>query len=471
MSNPVTPERVAPDRPEARPRSLLHRARSSQTAGIYMRGASSVFVTRVGGIALVFGLELLLARVLGGAEYGNYVYVFTWVKVLAVVARFGLDTSLVRYVSSHVATGEGPSPAAASRSALALAVAVGLGVMGVGFVVVTAWPGESTALRETWLWGLALVPLFGVTYVAQGVLRGLHRVGLAEVPFMIVRPLAVAAVIGVAYLAGYRLDGTTAMVWTVAVMVGVAAYGMGQLRWAVRTGVKPSPVVERGASAWGYRTWIGVSLPFLLISLTQTVQGQTALLAVGWIEGTTEAGIYNVAARVMLLLNFGLVASNMILASMIAKVWAEGDMARLQKMVAMASVVVTAYTIVVGTALLLGGPWVLSLFGDEFAGGYATLVILVAGMAVNTLAGPVGYLMSMTKHPWVTTKAMAFGAVLNIVLSILLIPRFGIEGAAAAEAISTVAWNLVLIRASFRLLHIDPTVFSVIRYLRRPSAA
>ena len=56
-----------------------------------------------------------------------------------------------------------------------------------------------------------------------------------------------------------------------------------------------------------------------------------------------------------------------------------------------------------------------------------------------------------------------FAAVLNLVLNLLLIPAFGIVGAAVASAISLISWNLILAVLVYRRLGIHSTALGQIR--------
>jgi O-antigen/teichoic acid export membrane protein len=83
------------------------------------------------------------------------------------------------------------------------------------------------------------------------------------------------------------------------------------------------------------------------------------------------------------------------------------------------------------------------LYGADYAGGATALVILVLGQLVNVATGSTGALLSMTGHQrsWMVLSSLAL--VLNIVLCVLLIPRFGFVGAAAGTSISVSILNIV----------------------------
>jgi O-antigen/teichoic acid export membrane protein len=94
--------------------------------------------------------------------------------------------------------------------------------------------------------------------------------------------------------------------------------------------------------------------------------------------------------------------------------------------------------------LIIGSQWFLLLFGRDFTGGQTPLTILCIGQLVNAAMGSVGYLLIMTGHGRDAAVGIAAGAGVNLLLSALLIPHWGVNGAAAASAIGLIVWNVVL---------------------------
>jgi O-antigen/teichoic acid export membrane protein len=103
---------------------------------------------------------------------------------------------------------------------------------------------------------------------------------------------------------------------------------------------------------------------------------------------------------------------------------------------------------------------VLSLFGDGFASGSAALRILLLGQLVNATAGSVGVMLTMTGHERQAAVVMMVAAAGQIGLSVALIPRFGVEGAAVANAVSLIGWNLALAVPTWRKLRIVPSILA-----------
>ena len=86
--------------------------------------------------------------------------------------------------------------------------------------------------------------------------------------------------------------------------------------------------------------------------------------------------------------------------------------------------------------------FLLSFFGTEFLIAKNTLLILLIGQIVNAMSGSVGFILQMTGREKVYQNILLLTLVINITLNIILIPKFGIEGAAIASAFSLLLWNL-----------------------------
>jgi len=73
---------------------------------------------------------------------------------------------------------------------------------------------------------------------------------------------------------------------------------------------------------------------------------------------------------------------------------------------------------------------------------------------INAACGSVGFLLNMTGHETETAKVIGTAAVFNVVMNLLLAPRFGLQGAAVATAVTFLLWNALLWRFAARCLGI-----------------
>ena len=76
------------------------RLSSGDLSRLIVRGGAWSLLISASGAALSLGVHLVLARVLGGEEYGRYVFALAWMNVLLLVGKFELDTASVRFVGA-----------------------------------------------------------------------------------------------------------------------------------------------------------------------------------------------------------------------------------------------------------------------------------------------------------------------------------------------------------------------------------
>jgi len=89
--------------------------------------------------------------------------------------------------------------------------------------------------------------------------------------------------------------------------------------------------------------------------------------------------------------------------------------------------------------------WIMSLFGPEFTIGVSALLLMAFSQLINSLSGSVGYIMQMTNNQKMFQYIIISSSVLNILLNYLLIPIYGIDGAAFSSMVSMIVWNMVTV--------------------------
>lgn len=303
---------------------------------------------------------------------------------------------------------------------------------------------------------LILLPVLVLVRLREASLRALKHVVQSELPIRIIRPLLLAAILsGLYFCLRQPLQATQAM--AINLIAVFAALVIGTV-WLV----KELPEQVRDARPiYAHREWLKVSLPLLLIASMLVVLNQTDIIMVGALRGSDQAGIYSAASRIADLVVFALMAINSILAPMISELYSTGKKKELQRIVTLAARAIFAFTLMFSIILVVFGKFALSLFGAEFVVTYVPLLILLCGQIVNALAGSVGLIMTMTGHQNQAGAIVAVSAAVNITLNALLIPLFGLTGAAISTAFTMVLWNITMLVYVQRRLGINPTIIAI----------
>jgi O-antigen/teichoic acid export membrane protein len=190
-------------------------------------------------------------------------------------------------------------------------------------------------------------------------------------------------------------------------------------------------------------TWLKDGLPFIMLGGLAVINSRIDILMLGALKGAGAVGVYAVVSRVTSLIVFALGILNSVLSPTFATLYAEGKREQLQQVVTHSTRLISLFALVMTLGLIALRYSILQLFGAEFIQGQTALIILSIGYLVNALTGSVGLLLNMTRHAKFSAATVAFAALLNVCLNWLLIPKWGVNGAATATAISMIVGNVI----------------------------
>ena len=443
----------------ARLRSLSLELRRDGPGAMLVRGSAMFLTIRVLGIGLAFLTQVVLARLLGVAEYGIYAYALSWLTVLAMLGAIGVDHSTLRFVAEYKGRKDWALLCGFLRWSLGSAFIASIVTMVIAVsVLIAIGPKLSPAHKSTYLVACLLIPIMVQLQIGSATIRAFRKIARAQIPADLVRPVLIVALLGVIY---WTLDrevlATTAMGATLA----ASAVALGVIIFFLRSIVRST--VPRVRAQYRSFEWLAVSFPLLILNGTYLLLSQTDILMIGALLSTTEAGLYSAASRLAMLLPLGLATVNAIAAPMIAEFHAADDRRKLQRTLTVAAWCALGLAVPLAVVILVAGDWLLALYGQEFRTAYLALLILAGGQVVNTITGPVGFVMTMTGHQKQAMTILILMIPANLLLNSLLIPEFGIEGAAVATAATTVTHNLLMLAYVRKHHRLNTTVFASAR--------
>jgi len=408
------------------------------------------------GIGLVFGFatNVFVARLLGPHGLGQYSYVLAIVAVLSVMATLGLPTVIARLLATYQSKGEWAQARGILKWSNLVIGSTGL-LLGLGLVAGGMLLDRNSQL-QLYLLAAPLVVVLAWTNIRQRALQGLHRPLAAQLPEQFIKHSVFLSVGVILWISGYqfimRPNGVMA-VWLLASTASLL-FGAALLR-------RLSPPALRTAdSSYEPRAWLTIALPILFTDVLGVVLGNTDTIILGWLRSLEEVGLYQVAFRLSIMMLVLLGASNWVLTPWFARFHATSEKERLQSVVTRTTRAIFAATLVLYLVAALWGKTLLGVFfGEKFVESYPILLILGAGQLINVACGPAYNLLAMTGGQRELAWSTAAAVMLNILLCLLLIPGFGLTGAAISVAITTSAYNVLLAIIAMRRCGIAATVF------------
>jgi len=223
------------------------------------------------------------------------------------------------------------------------------------------------------------------------------------------------------------------------IMFGVPVLMLPILLLMVRRGFE----VTKSAKACVSTSYIlSLSFPMFLTSVMHLIMGKTDIIMLGAMAATRDVGIYSISLKLATLTSFILVAVNSMVAPKFAELYHSDRIDDLKTVAQESAKLIFFTTLPIILVYVMFGRYILTIFGPDFRNGALALLFLAIGQFINAAAGSVGYFLDMTGNQKLFQKIVMFGSGLNIVLNLVLIPRYGINGAAFASMISIAAWNV-----------------------------
>jgi O-antigen/teichoic acid export membrane protein len=412
---------------------------------------------KVGAAGLTYLMYIALSRTMGETAYGEFTLGLSLAIVLAVVAGLGQQTSILRFWPEENAQKRPVEAHRALRAGSALTIfgGVGITIVALGIIGLAGVSGGSIgSLGYLAAGAVAILPMAFAEY-SSSALRAQGSVWIALLPRDVLWRLGVCGAAAVFLTTGTGLDGSEALLLTSAILVLALCL---QALAAWRAGYLLAPGVEGLRKYWAER---GASSKwFLTGALIDSAALNLDTLVVGLLIAPEIAGVYFNAFRTAGLMTLFLFASALVIAPMISDGFHGGNKQNAQKILAVSAWTGFAFSLAMFLGFLMFGESVLSLFGEGNEAGYPVLIILSIGLLFDAATGPSRTTMMMTGHEKRYVQIFGTTTTISVVLQILVVPFFGIVGAALVNMTSRIVAQLLIGWWCRRHIGLDPTILA-----------
>jgi O-antigen/teichoic acid export membrane protein/CelD/BcsL family acetyltransferase involved in cellulose biosynthesis len=417
-------------------RALLH---GEDDHSIARRVAGATFALRLTSAALAYATQVILARWLGDFEFGNYVYVWTWVLLLGGFVDLGLGLAAQKFVPAYAQQRQFEllRGFVAGTRYIAFASGAGIGIAA-GLVI---WLARDllTAYELVPLWIACLcLPFFALTSLQDGIARCYNWIDIGLLPSFVIRPLLMLAMLFIGLHLGFAGNALDAMIATATSLLFVAFLQGAALQIKLRRTVPPGP------RAFAPGKWLATSLPIVTVVGFYILLTYVDVIVLRQYAPPEQVALYNAAAKSISLVTFVYFAVTAATAHRFSQYHAGGDHERLRQFTDSAARWTFWPSLLLAAALLILGKPLLWLFGPNYVSAYPLMFILSIGLLARAAIGPAERLLNMLGEQSICAAVFAGAFAFNLVGCLLLVPRWGSEGAAASTSAALVLESVLL---------------------------
>jgi O-antigen/teichoic acid export membrane protein len=423
---------------------------SEHALGRIASGSALFFAGTFLGLGLNYVYAIALARLLGSEQFGLYAIGLGCFNLLSVVALAGLDTAVLRFVPALQAQSDTAGIGRIIRAALALSS--GLGILFAGALLLSS---DAVANR----------------FFHNGEASNVLKVFALSIPFLVVSTVSLAALqafrevrwrTSVKYLCepAVKFVFTLALIW--------AGWGLMSALVALPIALALTTILallplgsllsgkSNSLSSRTYRDVLTYSLPLLGGLVVAGIATRSDVLFLGYWVPIDQVGIYSAAFQTAAIMAVVLGTLESIATPFLSESIARNDQAQIRSLsgTVLRWTVMTTFPICVGIALFANE--IMILFGDRFEGGSVCLVILAIGQFANSATGCSNGMLLWAGHSRLVLLNSLIVSAAQIALYVLLIPSFGIVGAAVAVSGGLVLSTILRVVQVHHVFHIWP---------------
>lgn len=406
--------------------------KDSDFSEIISKGFSYIGIRGI-GILVSYGLTIFIARTFNSSVLGLYSICISVFMILSTFGTLGLDLNAVRYYSIDSNRENRNLFLKIILKSFLLSSLLSLIVYFLrSQIAIELFKIPKPELIVYLKWVLLSVPFWSVTLICAGVYRASKKIVVFSFLSQSSRYIfTLLIIVGLSFLSNSPIITVKAHFYGILV-TSIIALSLTLFKFKKNNNTS-------NVNSW---TFVKESLPMMLSSSILILLGWVDTFILGVFETESNIGIYNVCLKIATFSTLTLLAINSILAPKIAKSFNQKEESKYKKLIQFAAKLNFYISSTVIILIIVFNKFLLGIFGEEYSTGTVILIILCLGQMVNSFSGSVGIILQMIGKQKIYQNFILIALFINVVLTLILTPRYGSIGAATATVISMIFWNI-----------------------------
>ncbi|SEC48826.1 Membrane protein involved in the export of O-antigen and teichoic acid [Tenacibaculum sp. MAR_2009_124] len=413
-----------------------------------IKGAGLNFVFYALNLVIVYALAILIAKYFGPEVYGRYSIIKSLLMILIILSTLGTNTLAIKMVSDEIHFSNNVYKTNFVKKSyfliLVATTVISLIIFGFRKELATFVFGDNELGNYFFVFPILFLAITILNYNSN-LLKGQKRVlAFSFLSSFLNNFIFLSIIVVVSFSLNYTDEN-------------VVIYGFlsSILLAAIISLIKVLPIkYSIRKSEISSKEILNKSIPMMMSASMIYFIFSSDILILGFFETSEKVGVYRIITQIASVNTIFLIVFGVILSPQISTLFSSRKNIELNELISKSSKIIFYITLPISLLTVVFSKEILSFFGVEFQKEYLVLTLLCGFQFLYTISGFVDILLNMTGNEKIFGKITFFTAVLNIILNFIMIPNFGMLGAALSTGISIVLTNIIslfVVRKNLRI--------------------
>lgn len=426
----------------------------NQSVNRIVTGSGVILVGTFIGMLFDILLKKVLTSHLSPADFGTYSLALTVISITGAVATLGLNEGVPRYIAFFRGSNEEQKIHELIISAIMMGLIAGLLAMLVSPVLFEHLAGKGFDMQGRIL-AVVKVLVFAIPFtillnLTVAIYRGFDRTNVNMYFYNIIRPVSLLVFASTAVFMGASLHGVVLS----DVLSMVLTFGVMSVYFVRRPPLKPELNLKFSEPT---KQLIKYSFPLLISATLINLMTWTDTIILGYFKSTEVVGIYSAVIPLVGFLTMIINSMGFVYIPVASKLWGEKKAHLMGPLFQVMTKWCFILTFPIFALMFLYPEFILTkLYGAQYASGATVLRILSMGFVVNSYLGFRYQTIIASGDSKFLMKCSMASAGINILLNFMLVPQFGMVGAAIASSISFASIEVLMCFRLWKKQNIHP---------------
>lgn len=404
-----------------------------------LTGSLVSFILKMSGMFAAYIVILIISKQYGAEIVGIYNLTFNLLTFIAMICMLGINISILRYVGQYKDK-EDFKLKKIYQNGIKLVLPVSIIF---SFLIYINAEFIATKVFDNILYIDVLkymsffLPLLTILNINIEYIRGLKQIKISEYLRNVNQPLIVILFI---LISSQFISNEILPIYILGLAIFITSVISIIIMYKYISKVKNEADYNTNLTN---KELLNTSIPMMFTTLSIFLISNSGLFILEYYSTTKDVGIYSVILKISMLVSIVLIVVNTISAPKFSKLYWSGNKKQLQEVINKSTKIIFLVSLLISLILLIFSERILGYFGNDFSIGSDILSILILGQLINSFTGSVNILMNMIGKQKKLQQITLLILIINIILSLLLIPSYGMIGAAISTMISVSLLNVI----------------------------